>query len=208
LNKATRITASILGIYAALLGIEHGVFETLQGNAATDGLMINAIGPPCQADTVWHACFPALTVIPNYAATGIAAIIAGLAVSIWAAAFVQRKHGALILIALSILMALVGGGFVPTFAGIIAGVAGSRIHAPLNWWRAHRSGGLLRFLARLWPWPLVILAAWLAGGWILGHFFNQVMMNLVFILFLCIDLGLPILAVLAGCAHDIQEIAE
>jgi hypothetical protein len=190
-----------------VLGIEHGVFETLQGNTATDSLMINAIGPPCQADAVWHACFPALTMIPNYVATGIAAIIVGLAILVWAAAFVQRKRGGLVLIILSIAMMLVGGGFVPILAGIIGGIAGISIHAPLTWWRKRRYGPS-RILAKLWPWPLTVLVAWLPGGWILGHFFNQAMMSLIFILFFFIDLGLPILAALVGVAYDAQEKTE
>jgi hypothetical protein len=205
MNKATRTIASILGAYAGVLGIEHGVFETLQGNSASGSLFINAIGPPCQPEAVWHACFPALTLIPNYAATGIAATIVGLAAVVWAAAFVQRKRGGLVLILLSVSMLLVGGGFVPTFAGIIAGIAGMRIGAPLTRWQARRSGGLSRLLAKLWPWPIVVLLAWLPGGWILGHSFNQALMSLILPLFILVDLGLPVLAVLCGLARDAQS---
>jgi len=41
------------------------------------------------------------------------------------AMFIQRKNGGLTLILLSILMLLVGGGFIPPLFGIIAGVIGS-----------------------------------------------------------------------------------
>lgn len=68
-----------------------------------------------------------MTFIPNLFVTGILAIIASLAVMVWAAAFVQRKSGGLALILLSILMLLVGGGFIPPFFGIIAGTIGTRI---------------------------------------------------------------------------------
>lgn len=44
MNSAARIAASALGVYAGLLGVEHGVLEPLQGNVAPDGIMINAIG--------------------------------------------------------------------------------------------------------------------------------------------------------------------
>jgi hypothetical protein len=30
-NSATRIVASVFGVYGGLLGMEHGYFETLQG---------------------------------------------------------------------------------------------------------------------------------------------------------------------------------
>jgi hypothetical protein len=203
LNRTTRVTTSILGFYAGSLGIEHGVFEVLQGNVAPSGLMmVNAIGPPCQPENVWHACYPALTLVPNYVATGIAASIASLAVLIWATTSVQRKAGGPVLSLLSVAMLLVGGGFVPAFAGIVAGVAGTGIGAPLARWRARGARGGMRFLAGLWPWPLVVLLAWLPGGWILGHFSNQILMDLSLALFLVLDVGLPLLAVFAGLARD------
>lgn len=202
MKSATRIAASALGVYAGLLGMEHGVFETLQGKMAPDGIMINAMGPPCQADTVWHACFPALTLVPNLLVTGILAIIAGLVVLIWAAAFVERKHGGLVLILLSIMMLPVGGGFVAPFIGIIAGVAGTRINAPLTWRRTHLPGGLLRALGRLWPWALIVLVVWFPSAWILGRFFNQAMLELGPVLFSLFDLVLPLLVALTGLAYD------
>ena len=129
----------------------------------------------------------------------------GLAVVAWAAVSVQRKHGGLVLILLSIGMIPVGGGFVPAFAGIIAGIAGTRIGAPLTRWQARRASGLTRILAALWPWPLIVLLAWLPGGWILGHFVNDALMNLGFALFFFVDLGLPVLAVFSGLARDARR---
>lgn len=97
MNRATRTAASALGVYAGLLGIEHGIFELLQGNIATNGIMINAMGPDCQPEIAWHACFPGLTVLPNDLVSGILATILDLSVLIWAAGFVYRKHGGVIL---------------------------------------------------------------------------------------------------------------
>jgi hypothetical protein len=177
----------------------------LQGSTVPDGLLINAIGPPCDPEAMWHACLPALTLIPNHAVTGIVAIAVGLAALTWAAVSVQREHGGLVLILLSVGMFLTGGGFVPTFAGIVAGVAGTRIGAPLIWWRARASAGPVGLLAKSWPWPLVVLLAWLPSGWVLGHFFNQALKSLVFALFILVDLGLPILAVFGGLARDARR---
>jgi hypothetical protein len=53
-NSATRVVASIFGVFAGLLGLEHGYFETLQGNGAPSGIMISAIGFPCQPEKMWH----------------------------------------------------------------------------------------------------------------------------------------------------------
>ena len=204
MKNALRIAISTLGVYAGLLGMEHGYFETLQGNAAPGGLVINAIGTPCQADLVWHACFPALTVIPNMLATGILAIIAGLSVLIWSIVFIQRERGGLILLLLSLLLFAVGGGFVSTFIGAIAGIAGSRINVstirrklPANW---------LRFLAKLWPWTLISMIAWFLGSWIMGHFFGQAMLSMSTFLFFFFDVGLPLLTVFSGFAYDFREI--
>ena len=41
-NSATRAVASLFGVLAGLLGMEHGYFETLQGNVAPGSIMIHA----------------------------------------------------------------------------------------------------------------------------------------------------------------------
>ena len=116
--NATRAAASLLGVLAGLIGLYHGYNETLQGNSTPSGILINAIGPPCQGSN----CFPAMTVIPNFFVTGVIAIVFAFAVLAWAAVLVQRKNGGIVLILLS-----VGGGFLPPALGIIAGVIGTRI---------------------------------------------------------------------------------
>ena len=162
------------------------------------------MGPDCQPETAWHACFPALSLLPTYLITGILATIFGLSVLIWAAVFVHRKHGGVVLILLSALMTLVGGGFIPAFIGIFAGVAGTHIHAPLTWWR-RRSPKTISLVSRLWPWTLILLIVWIPGSWILGHFFGEMMLSMGFIYFLCFDLVLPILIVVSALAYDVQS---
>jgi hypothetical protein len=63
-----------------------------------------------------------MTVVPNFLLTGILSIVMGIIVAIWAAKFIQHKNGGLILILLSIVMLLVGGGLIPLFFGIAAGM--------------------------------------------------------------------------------------
>lgn len=187
-----------------MLGIEHGFFETLQGNITPDRLLINAMGAPCQPDAVWHACFPAMTFIPNLLITGIISIIVGLSVLIWATAFISRKQGGWILLLLSVLMLFVGGGFVSTFIGLIAGSAGARINVPFSKPQTHTAQGLL-FLAKLWPWTLLLMVVWFPGSWIMGYFFNQAMLAVSLFLFLFFDIGLPLLIVFSAFAYDIQK---
>jgi hypothetical protein len=74
--------AAAFGAGAGLLGLEHGFFEARQGSATPGGLVIHAIGPPCQQHTAWHGCEPALTVIPRFRITGIAAMLLAVAVVI------------------------------------------------------------------------------------------------------------------------------
>ena len=204
MRNATRVVASLFGVAAGIAGIEHGYFEILQGNVRPDSLMIASMGPPCEPEKVWNACEPAMTVIPSFLVTGILAIIVGLAVLIWAAAFVQRKNGGVVLILLSIALLLVGGGLFPPLIGIIAGVAGTKINAPLAGQPMHLSGSILRFLAKLWPWPLVIFLVWIFGQWIIGYFFNEFLQKNSYLSLLLI-VGLLPLSVFTGYAYDIHD---
>jgi hypothetical protein len=210
--NATRVTASTLGAIVGLAGMEHGFFEMLQGNATPNGLVIDAIGP---AQKLWPgATEPALTIIPNFFSSGILAMTVGLLVTIWAVAFIQRKHGALILLLLSIMLFLVGGGSPPIFLGIIASAVATRINKPLTWWRAHLSVNVRGFLAKLWPWSIIVfvLLFWFAvgiaiTGWPLLLFFDANATNTLPILTLLgyISDVIMLLAVLAGFAYDIDR---
>lgn len=195
MKNSLRITVAFLGIYAGLIAIQHGIFEISQGSRAPDGLMFNAIGSPCQAEMVWHACFPAMTLIPNLLVTGIAAMLAGLGMAGWAVAFAGRRRG-LVLGALSLLVLLVGGGFVPVYIGLVAAVTDSRLASPV------KPGGTgWRILSRLWHWLLVLMALWLPGSWLLAAFFPAAMLSASGLLFLVFDILLPVLAALSSLAH-------
>ncbi len=201
MTKALRVTTAFLGIYAGLIAVQHGIFESLQGSRAPDGLMFNAIGPPCQPEAVWHACFPAMTLIPNLLITGIAAILVGLGMVVWAVMFVGRRRGGLALGALSLLALLVGGGFVPIWIGLVAAVTASRLGAPVS-----LGGAGWRIVSALWPWPLVLMALWLPGSWLLGHFFSAAMLSAGGLLFLVFDIGLPVLAAASAIARNSKEV--
>jgi hypothetical protein len=102
----TRIAASAIGVFAGLGGASHGPGEMLQGNVTPTGIVIEA-WPKLKV----LAGEPAMTIVPSFLIAGVLTVIFGLLVAIWAAKFVQRKHGGLILILLSIIMLLVGGGY-------------------------------------------------------------------------------------------------
>ncbi len=207
---ATRAIASTFGILVGLAGIEHGYFEVLQGNARPDSLLITAIGP---GQRFWeYGSETALTVLPTFLAAGVLAMAIGLLVTIWAAAFVDSKYGAGILLLLSVALFLVGGGFAPIFLTILAGATATRIGKPLIWWRAHLPAGIRGFLARLWPWSLVafvlvfVVAVEIAiFGYPLVSFLGVETTFAVQSASAYVMLGLMLLCVPIGFAYDIQR---
>ena len=148
-NRATRKTASVFGVLVGLAGIEHGLFEILQGNMRPQQILIAAIGP---AQRFWqYGTETALSVVPNFFVTGVLAVLIGLLVVIWAAAFVQKRSGPWALLLLSVLLFLVGGGFAPVFLSLLAVIMATRIKSPLRFWRSHLPAGVRRVFAGLYP---------------------------------------------------------
>jgi hypothetical protein len=206
MRNATKVTVSTFGALAGLVGIEHGIGETLQGNIAPEGIMI--LSWPESAFFSVLAGEPAMTIVPNLLVTGILAILFSLLFIAWATMFVQRKHGGLVLILLSIVMLLFGAGFGPPLLGIIVGIAGTRIHAPLTWWRVHLSVGPRHLLGKLWPWFLVgSLITWLLlfpGLNILWYFFGVDNPSLTSMTIL-LAFGSLLLTIFSGFAHDMER---
>jgi hypothetical protein len=197
MRQATKAVAKWFGVAAGLAGLEHGYFETLQGNTHPTSLFFPSMGPPCDPVTVWNACEPAMSILSNFLVTGILALLIGLAMIIWSVGFVQRKHGGLVLMLLSIALLLFGGGLFPPLIGVIGGAAGTKINKPLK----GNPGRITRWAAKLWPWPLVILMAWLLGQFVVGYFANDLMASIMGFGLLLILTLLP-LSVYSAYAHD------
>jgi len=200
MRKATRIMAAAFGAFAGFGGLEHGYFEILQGNVRPDGLMIASMGPPCVPEEIWNACEPAMTVIPNFLVTGILAMALGPVTMVWAAAFVQRRRGGVILALLSFALLLFGGGIFPPLFGVIGGVFGTRINTPLK----RQPGPVWATLAKMWPWTIVVYFVFLFGQFVIGYFFNEFLMENA-VLWATLFLGLLVLSILSGYGHDVQK---
>lgn len=204
--SAARIVASIFGVLAGLGGIVHGIGETLQGNIAPDGIVINSWTQGPIATNMGGE--PGMTIIPNLLVTGILTIIVSLALIIWSAALVHKKWGGLILLLLSIAMLLVGGGFGPPIIGILAGVAGFGITSSFTFWRKRLPVSIRRFFARLWPWVFSVCAAngmfLVIGSVILVYLFDLNNPDLFVYSFFFAVLSL-VLTILTGVAYDIQK---
>jgi hypothetical protein len=201
MRRASRITATVLGLFAGGASVEHGIYEILQGNLRPEGLMISSMGPPCQPEAVWHNCEPAVTILPNFLITGILAVVIGAFFILWSLVFVQRRGGGLIMILTAVPMLLFGGGIFPPLIGIVGGIVGTRLKGRSARSRVRRPGAFARILSRMWPWTLIILAVWLLGQWLVGYFFNDFLMGTGFFIPILI-IALLALSVLAGIAHD------
>jgi len=205
-NKATRMQVSTFGILAGLAGLEHGIGEITQGNTAPGAFMFKSWGESELFRIVNGE--PAMSIIPNLLASGIVTVIVSAVFLVWAAMFVHRKRGGLVMILISAVLLLVGGGFGPPLLGIIFGAVGTRIHAPLSWWRARVSSGMRRFLSKAWPWIYgACVAAWLAmfpGTLILGRIIGAdnpaIMLS-----FISAAFGLLPFMIITGFAYDAHK---
>jgi hypothetical protein len=204
--SAPRIVASTFGVMAGLGGLTHGIGEMLQGNITPSGMWIDSWTQGPIATNMGGD--PGMTIVPNLLITGILASLVSLATIAWAAAFVHRKHGRVVLILLSIAMLLVGGGVGPPIVGILAGLAGTSINAPLTWWRARFSGNAGRLLAQLWPWVFGIAFInglfLFVGATILVYAFGWGNADLYLNSFFFVVVSLPP-TIITGIAYDLQS---
>jgi hypothetical protein len=198
-----RLVVAGFGILCGLTGIIAGCFEVLQGNISPSGLIISTIGPNyIMADDFTYF---AITIIPNLLITGILAIIVSSSVIIWSVRFVHTKNGVLILLGLSMIQMLVGGGWVIDLATITS-ILATRIDKPLEWWRSHLPKKFQYWLTKLFPPSLLGYAIISLSMLVL----TIVGVNDVTVIqpmeILATTMFLPILLmILGGLAHDIQR---
>jgi hypothetical protein len=202
MRKATRIIAASFGVFAGIGGLEHGYFEILQGNVPPESLMIASMGPPCVPEEVWHACEPAMTILPSFLTTGILALLFGMITIAWSAFFVQRRWGGIILILLSIALLLFGGGIFPPVIGVIGGVVGTRINTPMK----RQPTRVWRMFATIWPWALIIFFIFLFSQFVLGYFFNDFIIANAAVAFPLLILILMVVSILSAFGHDVSEV--
>ena len=200
MRKATKAIATWFGLAAGLAGLEHGIFEILQGNTHPEGLMIASMGPPCVAEETWNACEPAMTVLPSMLLSGILSVILGLLIVVLIIGYIQHKRAGLVMLLLCIVLLLVGGGLFPPIIGIIGSFAAMQINKPLD---GKKRSSFLRFAAKLWPWPLVVFVGWLAGQWLIGYFFNDFLQSIMGVAAILILVMLPV-SFITAYAQDLQ----
>jgi hypothetical protein len=207
--QAIRITASTVGVLAGLVGLEHGFFETLQGNVAPGSININAIGA---ANRFWPGGGePAMTLVPNFLATGLLAMLISLLMIVWAVGFLHKKFGNGMLILLAVTQLLVGGGFAPPFLAILTALAASCLNKSLGRCQTRVPTQITYVLAKFWPWLFATfllsycMATELA---IFGFFFGADNRKDVLYTFAGLIPVLFALTMITGWAHDIQRLAK
>jgi peptidoglycan/LPS O-acetylase OafA/YrhL len=151
--SGTRAIASTLGVCVGVSGLDHGFFEMLQGNVATPGLIVTAIGPD---QRMWiHGTEEAFTALPNFLAAGILTLMVAVLTIVWSIGFIDRPNGSRVLLLLGLLLFAVGGG-VGMLAFLTFGWAVARhLDRPFTWGRPGPTGFGVRLAG---PWPGLLVA--------------------------------------------------
>lgn len=210
--NATRIIVTTIGVIFGLSGMNHGFFEFLQGNVATNGLVIHAIGPE---NRFWvQGTEDAFTIIPNYMVSGLLAMLIGLLIIIWSLWFIQTRYGRTIFLLLFIALFLVGGGIGQIAFFIPAWAFATRMNKPLIWWRKALPERIRPFFSTLWPITLLISTVFILVGIeiaIFGYFPSvsdpNTLQNMA-MSFVLTSAILNIITFVAGLGHDILRLSD
>lgn len=204
MGSATRLLVQVFGALVSFAGLEHGVGALVQGGTP-DGRVFESW--PDHEALAAIGGEPAFTVFGDLAIAGGLTIVVALAVAVWSIQFVDRPCAGWVLVALSVVLFGVGGGFGPPLIGIVVGIAAERSGRTEPWWlRLLGEDGPER-VAALWPRALVVsVAAFLAmfpGVLVWGRLGGAEVVASV--LGLTAFVGL-VAAVLAARAHDLAEV--
>jgi hypothetical protein len=141
-NRSTALFAATLGTVIGVSGAIHGVSSILKGNTPTGGMLLPAIG--------------AFTIVQNYLITGMLAVAFGVAVAVWSIAYLGRRQGPAVFVALSAALFVVGGGIAEIVFIILTALLSTRIHHPLNRWRRPARSRYGPALSSLWPFAIAL----------------------------------------------------
>ncbi len=210
LNAATRKIASTLGVLVGIGSIEHGLLECLQGSRPTPGLIVSALGPG-YSWTVWkQGGEGAITLLPNFLASGIVTSLIGVAMIVWALVHIESRQGPIIFLLLGVLSFLSGGGVAQIVLFTLAWGIATRVRAPLVFWRRLIPVAARAPVSRIWPWTLTAATVlFLAAveiaifGYIPGVV-DQLRILHVCWMILGLALGLYLVSICSGFAADVE----
>jgi hypothetical protein len=200
-NKSIRLYVTIQGVLVGLGGMIHGIAETLQGSRPTEGLWLVSIG--------------AFSLIPNYLATGIVAILVGACLLVWTIGAIHTQHGPTVFLILSITLFMVGGGVAQIVFFLIAWGVSTQIHQPLTWWRKTLPESFRKQLAKGWWLNFAAGYLFLSVGifiWLIltppGAEYKDPVMQYICWASLLVGLVFQFLTIVSGFARDIQKQVE
>ena len=210
--SATRIIATTIGVIFGFSGINHGFFEFLQGDTATDGLVIQAIG---ESQRFWAlGTEEAFTIIPNFMISGLFAMVIGLAIIIWSLWFLPTNYGRTVFLLLFILLFLVGGGIGQIVFFIPAWAFATRMDKPLTWWKKVLPESSWLFISKLWIVILVLASIAILIGLEIAVFgfvpgmSNPEQIQTTALLFVLCSAILYIISFIAGFGHELRRLYQ
>ena len=147
---ASRTLVLILGTLGGVAGALHGLSEIQKGNVSTEGHLLSSVG--------------AFTLVTNYLATGVAAVILGTAGVVWTVGFVHLRHGPLVFLGLFLALFCVGGGIAQAPFILLGWGVATRINKPVTWFDRPPLASWRTALSTTWL-PLLVssLAPLVAG---------------------------------------------
>jgi len=155
-NRATRLITTIFGVALAIATFHHGFFELLQGNTATEGILIQAIG---EQHRYWvQGTEEAITIIPNFLITGLLAMAISVFAVAWSIKYIDTKHGSNVFLLTFIVLTLTGGGLAHIVFFLPIWGYSTRINKGLDFWNKLLKKGARRILGRIWPFSTAIVA--------------------------------------------------
>ena len=124
MRSAVERSIAAVDAVAGAAGIEHGGGAILQGNVAPAGVFIES-WPDAPAYEILSG-EPAMALVPNLLASGVLTVLVSLVLVVWSVRYVGWPRGGLVLIGISVVLLLVGGGFGPPILGLAATRIGAR----------------------------------------------------------------------------------
>ena len=209
MNKTIRAITAVIGVLFAISGMNHGIFEVMQGNTPTSGYFIQSIGEDMQ---MWeYGTQDALTIMPTFLSAGIATVIVSVAIMIWSIWFLDTHHGASIFLLLFIALFLVGGGVAQVIFFLLAWSFATRINQSLSWWQALLSKPVRKSLSKIWRWALlfgtivILLGLAIATFGYLPSIDDADLLLSILGMLILSGFGLFLLSFIAGIANDIEQ---
>lgn len=205
MNRSTTILYRTLGVLAGVMGMEHGLGEVWQGNRPTGGIFIESW--PGSAFFEIMAGEPAMTLIPNYLATGLLAIFFSC---LFLFVVLRPRPDLRVVLAVLGLMLITGSGFGPPLVGLIVVLIALKRDSPLRGWRK-LPAGLHATLRDMWPWSFgLCMLGWLMifpGAALIAHFTGRDDASLMFV---PISVGFALIPVtlLLGFSRDVLRREE